>query len=175
MVERRDGWEREVGVAGLVLEIARDAELPVVVLDPRGKRVEAVNAVFLDTFDWEAQEILGQRYDAFVGDGDRTSFRNLVSIMAYGGSQEPQDVSFIAGEDDEDGVDVSLVGVPNVLEDPTAAVAIICRPRGQAMGKPIGPPKIWKDNGGECLERIPPAKRAKEGRRMNDTSRRLWD
>lgn len=137
--------------------------------------MEAVNTLFLETFGWEAEEILGRRYDGFVRESDQRSFRELLSIMAYGGSREPQEVSFVADGDGGGGTEVSLVGVPNVLEDPTAAVAILCRPRGKPMGKPVGPPKIWKADSGDGPDRDLPRQRAKEDRRMNETSRHLWD
>lgn len=167
--DQRNG---EARVAEVTLRLARDAEIPVVVLDPRRRRIEAVNSVFLDVFGCEADDLLGERYDAFVPEEDRSRFRNLLSIAAYGGSQEPEDLPFRPPGDEE--AAVSVVGVPNVLEDPTAPVALLCRPRGKPVGRPIGPPEIFTaDDDG--LDRIPPRERLEDARRMNDTSRRLWD
>lgn len=168
-VEQRN---REARVAEVTLRLARDAEIPVVVLDPRQRRIEAVNSVFLDVFGCEADDLLGERYDRFVPEEARSRFRNLLSIAAYGGSQESEDLPFRPPEG-EDAAAVSVVGVPNVLEDPTAPVALLCRPRGKPVGRPIGPPEIFTAEG-DGLDRIPPRERLGDSRRMNDTSRRLW-
>lgn len=169
MNDRRTG---EAGVAEIALRLARDAEIPVLVLNPRRKGVEAVNSMFLETFGWEAEDLLGERYASFVAEEDRAVFRNLLSITAYGGSQEPEDVQFLSPGSGDD-VDVSVIGVPNVLEDPTSPVAVLCRPQGKTVGRPIPPPEIFTTDG-HGLDRIPPRKRIKEDRQMNETSRNLW-
>lgn len=166
--------EEGAGVAEATLRLARDAEIPVLVLDPRRKRVEAVNSVFLDVFGCDPEELLGERYDAFVPEEDRSRFRNLLSIAAYGGSQQPEVITLHPpNAEDTEGAEVSVVGVPNVLEDPTAPVALLCRPRGNPVGRPPGPPAIFTAND-DGLDRIPPKEKVKEDRRMNDTSRHLW-
>lgn len=175
MLEERDGRKRGAGVADFALKIARDAELPVLVLDPRSRKVEAVNGAFLETFDWEAGDLLGKRYTSLAPEENRSSLRDLVSIVAYGGSQDPENISLHAGGEDADDVEVSLVGVPNVLEDPTAPVALLCRPQGELVGKPVGPPPTWEPSREGDFGWIPPADRVQEDRRMNDTSRYLWD
>lgn len=175
MLEERDGWKRGTGVADFALKIARDAKLPVLVLDPRRRRVEAVNGAFLESFEWDAETLLGKRYTSLVSEESRSTVRDLISIVAYGGSREPENVLLRAGGEGADEVEVSLVGVPNVLEDPTAPVALVCRPRGELLGKPVGPPPTWEPSREGDFERIPPADRAREDRRMNQTSRYLWD
>lgn len=174
MLEERDARKTGTGVADFALRIAREAKLPVLVLDPRSRKVEAVNGAFLETFGWEAGDLLGKRYTSLVSEESLSTVRDLVSIVAYGGSRDPENVSLQAGGEDAGEVEVSLVGVPNVLEDPTAPVALLCRPRGQLVGKPVGPPPTWEPNRESGFERIPPADRAQEDRRMNDTSRYLW-
>lgn len=153
------------------MKVARDAELPVMIVDPRRRTVTGMNKVFVKTFGCQADAVLGRRWSELVAEDDRSVFRNMLSIVAYGGSRRPEEVTFVGPEGDRR--TISVVGVPNVLGDPTAPVALICRPRGESIGQPIGPPEILTADGDRDLERIPPND-PREDRRMNDTSRYLW-
>lgn len=171
MVEGEDE-ENGPGVVDVTLKLAREAEMPILVVEPKTRRVEAVNWIFLEVFGCGPKTLLGARCRELVAKEDRSKFRNLVSILAYGGSKEPTEVSLTLGQDRED-VPVSVVGVPNVLEDPTSPVALLCRPRGESIGQPVGPPEVLqRDN--DDLVRIPPLDRADDDRQSNERSRSLW-
>ncbi len=160
--------ERASEVALLVVE---EAQLPAVVIDPASKEILAVNEEFVDVFAWQPRQVENERVTDLVAEEDRWSLRDMLSIIAYGGSCDPVTTELVGPEGDT--VTTTWVGIPNILEDPMECVTVVCRPKGQTLGKPIGPPASLQPR--EKIKRIPPRERVRDDRRMARTSRSLWD
>lgn len=173
MGRRGDTTDGTGSAAELALHLAKRARLPVLVVDPRTGRIQTVNEAFTELLDWEAAELEGKRYREIVPERHRWDVRNLLSITAYGGSRDPVSIDLKLPEGDE--VPTSWSGVPNILEDPTKPVAIVCRPKGEAIGRPVGPPEFLENEEQEGLKRIPPRERVRDNRLMSETSRNLWE
>lgn len=154
----------------LALHVAQEAQLPVLLVHPTRKIIEGSNTIFEALFGWEPNTLQGQPYRELVPEDDHADLRNLISVLAYGGAQGPLNAHLKTPNGTPQ--PVTLVGVPNILENPTDRVALICRPRGKLIGKPIKPPSFLQR---EKLARIPPRRRTEDERRMNSTSRNLWD
>lgn len=155
----------------LALHVAREAQLPVLLVNPTRKIIEGTNKNFETLFGWEQSTLKGQPYRDLVPDDDHAELRNLISVLAYGGAQGPLNAHLETPDGSPQ--PVTLVGVPNILENPTDRVALICRPRGKLIGKPIKPPSFLRMEK-KKLARIPPRQRTADERRMNSTSRNLW-
>lgn len=157
--------------SALALRIADRARLPALVVDPRSREIRTVNEEFLEAFDVEAQTVEGARYPDVVHEDDRWDVRDLLSVLAYGGSSDPLTVRL---QLDGDTTETRWIGVPNLVDEPTDPVAVVCRRPGEAGGQPLGPPAFLVDDDEEPTP-VPPRERIREDRRMADTSRYLWD
>lgn len=176
MGRRGDRTNGSGSAADLALDLAKRARLPVLVVEPRTGRIQTVNEAFSDVFHWEAEDLEGHRFRALVSEEDRWDVRNLLSVTAYGGSQDPSSIDLkLPDHSDGDALPTSWSGVPNILDDPTKPVAIVCRPKGKTIGRPVGPPDFLQREERDELKRIPPRQKIQEDRRMGETSRYLWE
>lgn len=157
--------------AELALRMADQAQLPVILVDPRTEAIEEVNEPFLEEFGLAEPQVRGHRCRDLIEGPDGWQIRDAVAVAAFGGSPEPVTAELRAGGDDPR--TAVWHPVPNVLEDPTKPVALVCRPKGRRAAGTVDPPKFHEEE--NELDRIPPRERIREEKRMSETSRYLWD
>lgn len=155
------------------LEIVSKADLPAVVIDPSSGRIQDSNERFEELFGWPRAALRRKTYRDLVRQDRHREVRDFLSVLSFGGSQPP--LRILLKDVEEEMHPTTWVGIPTILGKPLDPIAIVTRPTGGPVGKPVGPPASLVQTDDEGLDRIPPRQRVRDPRGAAEKSRSLWE
>ncbi len=151
------------------LEIVNRARFPAIVIDPEPRTVQQVNRPFTETFGWSTSDLAGRAYLSILHEGDRTTAKDMVSILAFGGT--PGTVRLRMADPDDEMQTVMWTGIPNLLKDVLEPLVVVCRPCPGPIDARLDAPVALRDR--KDLPDAPEATSASDARE-GETTKRLW-